>query len=227
MQSSEISLKQTQNNQFPVLVGQQGPLEGQRWNIDKAMTIGRDPGCDIVIPDRQVSRLHARLHYSDKKIEIEDMGSKNGTFVHGELLGKRIALTDASIFQIALVQKFVFYLTDATMPLEDVNLLANAKSEVLLLDKRSHRVWIGNKEVLPPLSVPQFTLLEVLFERPGIVVTRNELVDLIWGNEQSAGVSDQALDALIRRLRERLAEVDANHAYIITIRGHGLRFENK
>jgi DNA-binding response OmpR family regulator len=58
-------------------------------------------------------------------------------------------------------------------------------------------------------------------------VTRDDLVDQIWGTDQSVGVSDQALDALIRRLRERLAEVDPQHTYIVTIRGHGLRFENR
>lgn len=234
MQSGEILINKAQEFpmvQYPVLIAQQGPLEGQRWTIDKGLTIGRDPGCDIVIPDRQVSRLHAKIYFSDKKIELEDMGSKNGTFLQGELLPKRISLSDGTVFQIALVQKFVFYLTDATMPMEDVNYLASIKTDgsadALLLDKKSHRVWIGKKEILPPLSVPQFTLLEVLFERPGSVITRNELVDFIWGNDQSAGVSDQALDALIRRLRERLAEVDSDHTYIVTIRGHGLRFENK
>jgi pSer/pThr/pTyr-binding forkhead associated (FHA) protein len=234
MQSSDLLKNKIQEAplvQYPVLIAQQGPLEGQRWAVDKSLTIGRDPGCDIVIPDRQVSRLHAKIHFNGKVIELEDMGSKNGTFLLGEMLPKRTSLADGTVFQIALVQKFVFYLTDATMPMEDVNYLASIKTdgsaEALLLDKKSHRVWIGKKEILPPLSVPQFTLLEVLFERPGMVITRNELVDFIWGNDQSAGVSDQALDALIRRLRERLAEVDSDHNYIVTIRGHGLRFENR
>ena len=213
--------------QFPVLIAQQGPLEGQRWAITKSMTLGREPDCDIVISDRQVSRVHAKIYYHNNKIELEDMGSKNGTFLQGNQLEKRAALYDASVFQIALVQKFVFYITDATMPLEDIVAAAATGAEVLLLDKKSHRVWIGNKELLPPLSVPQFRLLEVLFEKPGIVITRDELVDLIWGIDQSAGVSDQALDALIRRLRERLADVDSDHSYIVTIRGHGLRFENR
>jgi DNA-binding response OmpR family regulator len=39
-------------------------------------------------------------------------------------------------------------------------------------------------------------------------------------------VSEQALDALVRRLRDRLAEIDPIHNYIITVRGHGLRLEN-
>ena len=42
-----------------------------------------------------------------------------------------------------------------------------------------------------------------------------------------AGVSEQSIDALVRRLRERLAEVDPEHQYLVTMRGHGFRFENR
>jgi DNA-binding response OmpR family regulator len=35
-----------------------------------------------------------------------------------------------------------------------------------------------------------------------------------------------AIDALVRRLRDRLAEVDPGHNYIVTVRGHGFRFDN-
>jgi DNA-binding response OmpR family regulator len=64
-----------------------------------------------------------------------------------------------------------------------------------------------------------------LYENNGSVITRQELVNAVWGDEQSAGVSDQALDALIRRLRDRLAEIDPAHAYIVTVRGHGMRLD--
>ncbi|MFZ4813533.1 MAG: winged helix-turn-helix domain-containing protein, partial [Phototrophicaceae bacterium] len=37
------------------------------------------------------------------------------------------------------------------------------------------------------------------------------------------GVSEQAIDALVRRLRDRLAEVDPDTQYIVTMRGHGFR----
>ena len=77
----------------------------------------------------------------------------------------------------------------------------------------------------PPLSASQFHLLWKLFENSGSVVSRQELINAVWGNEQSAGVSDQALDALIRRLRDRLAEIDPSHAYIVTVRGHGMRLD--
>ena len=40
-------------------------------------------------------------------------------------------------------------------------------------------------------------------------------------------ISEQAIDALVRRLRERLAELDPGHAYVLTVRGHGFRFQNR
>ena len=40
------------------------------------------------------------------------------------------------------------------------------------------------------------------------------------------GVSEQAIDALVRRLRDRLAEVDGSHQYIVTVRGHGFKLDN-
>jgi len=39
-------------------------------------------------------------------------------------------------------------------------------------------------------------------------------------------ISEQALDALIRRLRDRLAGIDPTHAFVVTVRGHGLRLDN-
>ena len=42
----------------------------------------------------------------------------------------------------------------------------------------------------------------------------------------SIQVTEQALDAMVRRLRERLADLDATHEYIVTVRGHGLRLDN-
>jgi len=52
--------------------------------------VGRDPSCDIVIPDPYVSRKHLRLFFEEGKWFVVDLGSKNGTFVNGEdIRGKR------------------------------------------------------------------------------------------------------------------------------------------
>ncbi len=210
------------SQEYPILVAKKGPLDGQRWSLSNSIVIGRDANCDIVIDDRQVSRFHVRFTPSYEGIMLEDLGSKNGTHCNGNLMINPIMLQDGDNIQVSLIQQFVFFTSDATIPLTGD--LEQALS--LRLDVRSRRVWVLNQQVKPSLSALQFHLLQILYERTGQVISRQELVSWAWGEEQSAGVSDQALDALIRRLRDRLAEIDPEHTYIATVRGHGLRLDN-
>lgn len=216
-----------QGAELPILIGQTGPLNGQRWLLERAIVVGRDQSCDIVIADRQISRYHARFTPTEEGVLLEDLGSKNGTFYNGALLEDPVILVDGDMIQISLVQHFVFLSSDATMPL-DIDLMPPAKglAKPLTLDIRSRRVWIGGIEILPPLSVPQFRLLQALYDRSGKVVERQDLINMIWGEKESLGVSEQAFDALVRRLRDRLGLVETGHVYIVTVRGHGLRLEN-
>lgn len=212
---------------YPILIGQNGPLNGERWVIRGPLVIGRDEDCDIMIPDRKISRRHAQLRPGPEGILLEDLDSKNGTHHNGQQLKGSVALIDGDTLQIALAQKFTFLSSDATIPLEfEMPSQAPEVQKLLKLDKRSRRVWIKGNELTPPLSVAQFTMMDLLFSRDGLVVSRRELVETIWGEEEAYGVSDQALDALVRRLRDRLAALDAAHEYIVTVRGHGLRLDN-
>jgi DNA-binding response OmpR family regulator len=206
----------------PLLVAQSGPLKGQRWVLNKPMLIGRESTCDVIVPERMVSRFHARLTPTAEGILLEDLGSKNGTHCNGNQILEKLILQDGDILQIALSQQFVYLTSDATMPLTD----EGQGEGHLRLDLRSRRVWINDLPVDPPLSALQFHLLHVLYERQGQVVPREELVSKSWGDNQAVGVSDQALDALLRRLRDRLAEIDPTHVYIVTVRGHGVRLDN-
>jgi pSer/pThr/pTyr-binding forkhead associated (FHA) protein len=207
---------------FPLLIAKKGPLDGQRWSLSNPIVIGRDAHCDIIIDDRQVSRFHVRLTPTFEGIVLEDLGSKNGSHCNGNLVSNPIVLQDGDIVQVSLIQQFVFFSSDATVPLS-----GDQEQELSLkLDLRSRRVWVLNQLIVPSLSALQFHLLQILFERSGQVVSRQELVSWVWGEDQSLGVSDQALDALIRRLRDKIAEIDPEHTYIVTVRGHGLRLDN-
>ena len=214
------------SSEYPVLVAKSGPLSGRRWLIKSSITIGREPECDVIIPDRQVSRYHARLSLENGTTLLEDLGSKNGTYLDGTRLGNNRPLEDGDILQIALVQTFAFYASDATIPLED-KFPTTSISNSLVLEEKSRRVFVQGKELSPPLSVSQFRLLNELYRQAGKVVKRDDLITAIWEDESAAGVSEQALDALIRRLRDRLAELDPENSYVVTVRGHGLRLENK
>lgn len=222
-----------------LLVAQTGPLNGQRWPIKETMIVGREPGCDIVVADRQVSRQHARFKLTPEGVTIEDLSSKNGTHVNGVSIDKPTLLRDGDTIQIAVTQKFLYLSSDATLPLEGDLPLQNETGQLspvmsiqrLRLDKRSRRVWVANHagietEIVPPLSVSQFRLLEALYENQGRVITRPELARTVWGDDEAFDVSEQALDALVRRLRERINSIDPDHDYIVTVRGHGLRLDN-
>jgi len=212
---------------IPLLVAQMGPLNGLRWPLRDSLVIGREPSCDIEIPDRQVSRQHARINLTPNGILLEDLGSKNGTQYNGLPMETSVLLADGDIIQIALAQQFVFLSSDATLPLDAEGFPAITQTTGMLrLEKRSRRVWVGDREVLPPLSVSQFSMLEILYEHQGLVVSRMDLIKRIWGEDQAVVISEQALDALVRRLRDRIANVDRDHEYIATIRGHGLRLDN-
>ncbi|NLG97589.1 MAG: FHA domain-containing protein [Chloroflexi bacterium] len=213
--------------ELPVLIGQTGPLNGQRWLIDRPIVIGRDENCDVVISDRQVSRYHARFTPSEGGVLLEDLGSKNGTYFNGNRLEEPVTLSDGDLIQISLVQYFVFLSSDATMPIDfDFPIEKHASQGRLYLDTRSRRVWLNGKEILPPLSVPQFRLLQMLYEQQGEVIERQDLINFVWGEDEAVGVSEQAFDALVRRLRDRLTENDPSHGFIVTVRGHGLRLDN-
>lgn len=216
------------SEELPTLIAQEGPLKGQRWMLNKPTTIGRESSCDIVIPDRQVSRFHVRFIPTEEGVLLEDLDSKNGTHCNGTRVLKPILLQDGDIIQVALAQSFLYVSSDATLPLEAISAQVPLATENyrLRLDKRSRRLWIMDKELDPPLSVAQFHLLELLYDRQGRVVSRQELVEHVWSEEQAVGVSEQALDALIRRLRDRLSALDPQHNYIVTIRGHGVRLDN-
>lgn len=208
--------------EYPMLVAQEGPLNDQRWPLARTVVLGRDSTCDIVIPDRQVSRYHARITPTKEGMILEDLGSKNGTHCNGTALTAPLVLQDGDMVQVALAQKFQYLTSDATMPLSDVA----GRPGRLMVDARSRRVWINQQQLVPPLSAQQFKLLWLLYENQGQVISRPDLISVVWGEEQSAGVSDQALDALIRRLRDRLASLDPKHQFINTVRGHGVRLDN-
>ena len=210
------------SHEYPLLIAKKGPLDGHRWSLLTPMVIGREPHCDIVIEDRQVSRYHARFIPTIEGVMLEDMDSKNGTHCNGIPVKNPVVLKDGDSVQISLVQQFVFFTSDATIPLSD----AVEQGYRLRLDERSRRVWILGKQLVPPLSALQFQLLQNLYINIGQVIRRQDLVASVWGENESAGVTDQALDALIRRLRERLSELDTTHDYIVTVRGHGIRLDN-
>ncbi len=213
-------------NEFPFLFAQNGPLQGQSWMIKNELVVGREPVCDIIVNDRQVSRKHAKICFDNNQIKLSDLNSKNGTMLNGEYVVETTPLKDGDEIHIGLVQEFLIVSSDATLPLGHSTQVEAGTSMKLFIDQKARRVWIGESEMIPALSVSQYKLLVYLYEHQGTVVTREDVVKEVWGEKESIGVTEQALDALIRRLRDRLKKMDPTHEYIHTIRGVGFKFVN-
>lgn len=200
----------------------EGPLAGKRVFLDKpTLVIGRDERCDLVIADRQVSRYHAKISLEGDGYILRDLGSKNGTFLNGQELVNPLALQDGDEIQIAYCCKLAFVGAEATAPV-----VLEEQAKGLRMDLESKRVWVSGKELRPPLSLAQYRLLELLYQEPGRVYSRDEVVEAVWPEDEREGISEQAIDALARRLRERLADMDPGTLYVVTVRGHGFRLEN-
>ena len=210
----------------PVLIAQTGKLGGSRWVLDSdELIVGRGSDCRVVVPDRQVSRHHAVIRRTERGFELEDLNSKNGTHLNGIAIRESVLLQDGDVIQIALALKLFFVGTESTIPLESSQ-LPEVGVRKLRMDSQAHRVWVSDQEIEPPLSPPQYRLLDLLYQNPQRVVSREEVVRAVWPDSEKEGVSEQAIDALVRRLRERLAEFDPNRGYIMTVRGHGFRLAN-
>ena len=205
----------------PMIVVYKGSLIGNRWMVDKpSIVIGRALDCDVVIPDRQISRYHVRIESDQHGYLLRDLGSKNGSFVNGESISEQpYRLNDGDEIILAHVCSLGFVTGEVTLPLDS----SREKLGTLSIDDSTKSVVLGRKELDPPLSPAQFTLLSLLINAEGRVISREEVIHYVWPDAEG-GVTDQAVDALVYRLRERLMEIDAVHNYIVTVRGHGFRF---
>ena len=76
-----------------------GPAAGESLGIEKEVVIGRE-GADLTITDPQISRRHTAVRPVDDGVEVEDLGSLNGTFVNGERLSKPVTLTSSGKIRI-------------------------------------------------------------------------------------------------------------------------------
>jgi type III secretion system YscD/HrpQ family protein len=98
-----------------------GPNAGAEIGIEKgkSYTIGKDPhSCEIVMQDMSVSRNHARLYINeDGTMEIEDLGSKNGTVVNGVAILERQVFTPQDLIALGTT---LFMVADREAPQDTI-----------------------------------------------------------------------------------------------------------
>ncbi len=91
----------------------------------------------------------------------------------------------------------------------------------VILDPERHRVTVRDDEVALPLR--EFELLELLLANAGRVLTRDTLIDRIWGPNYVGDT--KTLDVHVKRLRSKIEDNPSRPVRITTIRGLGYRYE--
>ncbi len=90
----------------------------------------------------------------------------------------------------------------------------------LLMDPARHKVSWDGKDVV--LTVTEFLILEALAQRPGVVKSRNQLLDIAY--QDDVYVDDRTIDSHIKRIRRKFRAVDDGFDSIETLYGVGYRF---
>jgi two-component system response regulator RegX3 len=89
------------------------------------------------------------------------------------------------------------------------------------MDVDARRTYVDDQEI--KLRKKEFALLRLLLENPGRVLTREVLIDRVWGNDYVGDT--KTLDVHIKRLRTIIEENPKNPTHITTVRGVGYRYE--
>jgi two-component system response regulator ChvI len=93
----------------------------------------------------------------------------------------------------------------------------------LVMDPARHKVKWSNRDV--SLTVTEFLILEALAQRPGVVKSRNQLLDVAYNDD--IYVDDRTIDSHIKRIRRKFRAVDPEFDSIETLYGVGYRFDEQ
>ena len=93
----------------------------------------------------------------------------------------------------------------------------------LTMDPARHKVLWDGKDVT--LTVTEFLILEALAQRPGVVKTRNQLLDVAY--QDDVYVDDRTIDSHIKRIRRKFRAADPSYDAIETLYGVGYKFDDQ
>ena len=91
------------------------------------------------------------------------------------------------------------------------------------LDRASCRVKLNG--IVLGLTATEFRLLEFMISRQGVVFSRDQLLNAVWGQDRA--ITDRAVDVYVLRLRHKVETDPANPKFIHSVRGFGYTFEHR
>ena len=192
--------------------GEKGLDRARTWNPDLVMLDLMLPGMDGLEICRQVRR-HDR--YAGIPILMLTARSGEADRVVGLELG-----ADDYVTKPFSMRELVARIRALLRRHEAIPQRNSVQRGDLVIDPSAHAVRVAGKQV--ELSALEFRLLHHLASHPGLVFSRDQLLDRVWGNDRS--VTPRSVDVYIRRVREKIESEPQQPAYLQTVHGVGYRF---
>jgi DNA-binding response OmpR family regulator len=183
---------------LPKLDALYGYVQPSEYTIETDVCmIGRSKMCQVVVPLKVVSRLHAKIEREGSRYVLHDSNSVNGTFVNGHPIHEPCWLKDQDLIGLGAHTALLrFEDPDPTLQLT-LRLRYDRQTMTFFLDQKP----IG-------LTPVQFRLLHHLYQHAGSVCTRTSCAEAIWGRAYDPGLDAEAFDRTMSNLRRQLREFD-------------------
>ena len=190
-----------------------GPLKGKSFDIDKSLSIGRNPENDLQLEDLQISRQHAVIEQGEHATLVRDLGSGNGTFVDERRI-LEYKLSDGDVIQMG-TQTLRFVLDS----IDEADVQAAAQAEV---DKGSGGVRFDDAPGGHVEADKASNVFETFFQAPGQAGKSAELSELQQRlravyNANQIITSERDLNKLFERVMEEIFQLIPAHNGVILL----------
>jgi DNA-binding response OmpR family regulator len=201
--------------QAPVLIALKDDIKPNMYTVTQDVSIiGRDEEmCQIVVPDKQVSRIHATIERKGVYCYLHDANSANGTFVNGRRIREPHLLRDQDTLGLGP--------GPALLRFDDSEKTTQVLPR-LYYDEATMKFFL-NKEALA-LTPNEFRLFYHLYKHIGEVCLRRSCAEAVWEREYDPGPDDEGLHKLITKIRKKLAMIDPE-AREILVNHHGMGYQ--
>ena len=184
--------------------------------------LGTAPSADVVLDSPYVSHLHAQIVREGGNYRLTDLRSKNGTSLNGDVLEEKGALLHhGDRIELAIghvVLRFQERRRTLTVPVPK-----ESEAGDLVVDSDSREVWVSGDKIEPPLSLKEFDVLDLLYQRRGAACSRDVIAETGWPERGGGDVGDHEIDQCIRRIRLRIEPDPSQPKFVVTVRGYGYR----